>query len=301
MRFTAITSLSLLTILSHQSLAQTSIRFAAVGDFDASAATASVAAMIAGWNPDFVITQGDNNYTANNTSTASWDNEVGQFYGQYTKYPAGSSSSYAPGPSVNKFFPCVGNHDWDAGIAGWYNYFELPGNERYFDFIKGPVHFFVIDSDSREPDGVTSTSTQAQWLQSALAVSASRWKIVFFHHPPYTSASRGNNSALQWPFKQWGANAVLNGHEHQYERIIQSGFPYIVNGAGGQSLSGFGTPVPGSLVRYSANNGAMLIEAGSDSIEFKFYSIVSGGTLEDRFVVFFTVESTLVDQGSTWK
>ena len=299
--FTAIFSLALLGLISSQSPAQTSIRFAAVGDFDTTPATGSVAAMIASWNPDFVITQGDNNYTANNTSTASWDNEVGQFYGQYIKYPTGSSSTYAPGPSDNGLFPCVGNHDWDAGITGWYNYFDLPGNERYFDFIKGPVHFFVIDSDSREPDGITSTSVQAQWLQAGLASSTLRWKIVFFHHPPYTSASRGNNTALQWPFKQWGATAVLNGHEHHYERIIQSGFPYIVNGAGGRPLSGFSTPIPGSVFRYSANNGAMLIEAGSDSIEFKFYSIVSGGTLVDRYAVHFTVESTLVDQGSTWK
>jgi hypothetical protein len=255
--------------------------------------------MVAGWNPDFVITLGDNNYTPNNTSVGAWDNEVGQFYGQFIRYPAGSTSAYAPGSSVNRFFPSPGNHDWDAIISGWHDYFELPGNERYFEFVRGPVHFFALDSDVREPDGNTGSSVQAQWLQAALAVSTAPWKIVYFHHPPYTSAVRGNNTALQWPFRQWGADAVLSGHEHQYERILFAGFPYIVNGAGGANLSGFSTPIPGSVVRYSATHGALLIEAFADSMEFKFYAVTGGGTLVDRYVVY--PETTLVAAGSVWK
>jgi hypothetical protein len=149
------------------------------------------------------------------------------------------------------------------------------------------VHFFVIDSDGREPDGNTSGSAQGQWLQAQLALSTSQWKIVVFHHPPYTSASRGNNVALQWPFQSWGAHAVLNGHEHHYERIMKSGFPYIVSGAGGRSLSGFGTIEAGSAVRYSANYGAVRAEADADSVVFTFYSISggAGGTLIDRYVL----------------
>lgn len=273
-------------ILTVQMGAQTTIRFGAVGDYGDNSHTQAVADLISSWNPDFVITQGDNNYS-NNSSVSAWDDEVGQYYGQYIHYPSGSTSAYAPGPSVNQFFPSLGNHDWDAGISGWYNYFELPGNERYYDFIQGPVHFFVIDSDNSEPDGITSNSTQGQWLQAQLASSTSTWKIVYFHHPPYSSSSNhGNTSALQWPFQAWGATAVMAGHDHVYERILKNGFPYFVNGTGGKSLYGFSsTPEPGSMVRYNSDYGGMIIEANEDSLNFKFYSIAGGGTLIDNYTI----------------
>lgn len=275
-----------LLILTIQVGAHTSVRFAAVGDYDDDSNTQAVANLIASWNPDFVITLGDNNYS-NNSSVSAWDDEVGQYYGQYIHYPQGSTSAYAPGPPINLFFPALGNHDWDAGISGWYDYFELAGNERYYDFIKGPVHFFVVDSDSDEPDGRTSSSTQGQWFQAQLASSTSLWKIVYFHHPPYSSSSNhGNTSALQWPFQTWGATAVLAGHDHTYERILKNGFPYFVNGLGGRSIYDFGsTPEPGSMVRYNSDYGAMLIEADTDSVTFKFYSIESGGTLIDSYTI----------------
>ena len=274
-------------------LAQTTIRFAVVGDYgDTPPNSGNVSALIAGWNPDFVITTGDNNYTnptpAPPSHYAAWDGAVGQYYHDFITYPAGSGSSWAGAGSVsNKFFPSLGNHDWDAGIAGWYSYFELPGNERYFDFVRGPVHFFAIDSDPREPDGNTGGSTQGQWLQTRLAASSAPWKFVFFHHPPYTSATRGNNVALQWPFPSWGASAVLNGHEHQYERIMKGSFPYMVVGTGGRSLYGFSsTPEPGSTVRYNANYGAMCVDATTDSVVFRFISLTGGGTVVDRFVLY---------------
>lgn len=291
--------------IGHPLLSQSSVRFAAVGDFNTGSNTNAVATLVAGWNPDFVITLGDNNYTANNTTTASWDNEVGQYYGQFIRYPAGSTSAYAPGSPTNRFFPSLGNHDWDAGIAGWNNYFELPSNERYFDFIRGPVHFFVVDSDAREPNGNTSGSVQGQWLQAALGASSARWKIVYFHHPPYTSASRGSNAALQWPFRAWGASVVLTGHEHHYERILHDGFAYIVNGAGGATLSGFSTPVSGSVVRYNASHGAMLVTADDDSLVFRFHAVTGGGTLIDSYIMTepppVLIDSTIVSSGSLWK
>ncbi len=73
--------------------AQTSVRFAAVGDFGQSAGSQAVADLIASWNPDFVITVGDNNYTSNDTTIARWDLEVGQYYNPFIRYPAGSTSA----------------------------------------------------------------------------------------------------------------------------------------------------------------------------------------------------------------
>jgi hypothetical protein len=66
---------------------------------------------------------------------------------------------------VNQFFPTLGNHDWyTPGAQPYLDYFHLPGNERYYDFVWGPVHFFAIDSDENEPDGVNQSSVQAKWL-----------------------------------------------------------------------------------------------------------------------------------------
>ena len=286
--YTSLLIIVLLLTKTTQTCAQTTVRFAAVGDYGDNSNTQAVADMIDSWNPDVVITLGDNNYS-NNSSVYAWDDEVGQYYGKFIHYPTGSTSLYAPGPVINQFFPALGNHDWDAGINGWYDYFELPGNERYYEFIQGPVHFFVIDSDSREPDEITETSTQGQWLQTQLASSTSSWKIVYFHHPPFSSSSsHGNTPELQWPFQSWDATAVLAGHDHLYERILKNGFPYFVNGAGGRSLYNFNSiPEPGSMVRYNSNYGAMLIEANTESITFQFYSISggSGGILIDTYTL----------------
>ena len=144
-----------------------------------------------------------------------------------------------------------------------------------------------MDSDGREADGNTSTSTQAQWLQSQLAASTAPWKVVVLHEPPYSSGSgHGSTPALQWPFQAWGATAVIAGHDHIYERIVKNGFPYFVVGTGGVSLYGFRDPPdPDSLVRFNANYGALLIEATPTAISFTFYSIAggAGGTLIDTY------------------
>jgi tartrate-resistant acid phosphatase type 5 len=259
------------------------VRCAVIGDFyNATANTPGVANLVKSWNPDLIVTTGDN---SNNTSMTEMDRQVGQFYGAYIHYPAGSPSVYAPGVVTNAFFPTLGNHDWDGGISGWTDYFELPGNERYYDLVRGPIHFFVIDSDGREWDGNTVTSTQAQWLKARLAASIAPWKVVVLHEPPYSSGSgHGGTPSLQWPFQAWGATIVIAGHDHIYERIEKNGFPYLVVGTGGASLYGFRDPPdPESLVRYNADYGALLIEAVPTAITFRFYSIAggTGGTLID--------------------
>src|SRR6185369_16739457 len=168
----------------------------------------------------------------------------------YHDYIQPYNGSYGAGAAQNRFWPSLGNHDWMTASAQPYlNYFALPNNERYYDFVKGDVHFFVIDSDPAETDGTSSTSTQGNWLKNKLAASSSKWKVVYFHHAPYCSDQmHGSTTYMQWPFKTWGADIVLSGHAHIYERIITDGFPYIVNGLGGESIYSFiSTPVPGSV------------------------------------------------------
>src|SRR5205085_5882749 len=128
----------------------------------------------------------------------------------------------------NAFFPTLGNHDWTPNDypQPYLNYFKLPGNERYYDFVRGPVHFFNIDSDPREPDGVSPTSKQGQWLKGKLAASPSPFDIVYFHHAPFGSGDEGSSAWMPWSFESWGADLVLPGHNHIYEGFDKSGFPF---------------------------------------------------------------------------
>ena len=99
--------------------------------------------------------------------------------------------------------------------------------------MRGAVHLFAIDSDGSEPDGNSADSRQAAWLRDTLATSTARWQVVYMHHPPYSSSSHGSAVEMQWPYAQWGAEVVMAGHDHSYERIDADGITYIVNGLGG--------------------------------------------------------------------
>ena len=152
------------------------IQFAVIGDFgQAGAPQAAVAKMVKRWQPDFIITTGDNNYPDGAAETI--DTNIGQYYSQYI-YPY--KGAYTAGSSPNRFFPALGNHDWRTRQAEPYaDYFPISSspantgssdNERYYDFIQGPGHFFVLNSD---PHAITPIEEQAAWLEAQLATSES--------------------------------------------------------------------------------------------------------------------------------
>jgi tartrate-resistant acid phosphatase type 5 len=265
-------------------------RFAVIGDYGVNNGNeSSVATLVASWAPNFALTVGDNNYPDGAASTI--DANIGKHYHNFI-FPY--TGSYGEGASTNHFFPALGNHDWfTAGAQPYLDYFVLPGNERYYDFTWGPVHIFVIDSDPNEPDGIAVTSTQALWLQQALSASTEPWNLVAMHHPPYASGFHQSHEVMQWPYAAWGATAVLAGHDHHYERILQEGIVYFVNGSGGADLFPAGPPywplAPGSQMIYFAMHGAMLIDATPTSITFQFINraggLVDTYTVERSFVI----------------
>lgn len=252
------------------------VRFAVIGDYGQDGSNElNVANLVKSWTPDFIITTGDNNYDSGAAFTI--DQNIGKYYHDFI-YPY--TGSYGAGATTNRFFPSLGNHDWVTPNAQPYlDYFTLPGNERYYDFTRGPVHLFAIDSDPNEPDGISSSSTQATWLQDKLATSTSCWQLVYFHHPPFSSGLHGSTSSMQWPYQAWGVDGVLSGHDHTYERIVLGDFPYFVNGLGGRNIYSFVTSVSGSQVRYNTNFGAMLITASPTTLTYQFIAI--DGTVVD--------------------
>ncbi|GAB4548167.1 MAG: hypothetical protein Fur002_24840 [Anaerolineales bacterium] len=271
--------LSLFTLAAVLPRQNASVVFAVIGDYGSgSAAEADVARLVKSWNPDFIVTVGDNNYP--DGASYSIDQNIGQYFHSYIyKY----KGKYGGGSETQRFFPSLGNHDWHNGSANPHlNYFTLPGNERYYDFTYSAVNFFVLDSVSE--DGNAPDSAQAKWLKEKMSASTLPFQIVVMHYPPYSSGKHGAVTFMQWDFKAWGADAVLSGHDHDYERLQANGLTYFVNGLGGSDLGNFRESVlPESQLRYNMNYGAMRVEANNAYIKFQF--INRDNLLIDEYVI----------------
>ncbi|RWA77666.1 MAG: hypothetical protein E5X49_07590 [Mesorhizobium sp.] len=232
--------------------------FGDYGDTDLSGEKA-VSAMIHAWNVDFVLTIGDNVY-----APQVMDAAVGQ---QYHDYIGNYQGAYGSGSAINRFFPTLGNHEYNENNVGTYlNYFTLPDNERYYDFQVGPVHFFALNSNKQEPDGRSSTSVQGHWMQNLLASSDASFNVAYFHHTPYNPS--GYTATMRWPFEQWGVDAVFAGHQHNYYRENRDDngdgvyLPYTTTGLGGSGKS-----VP--------NVGTSLVTVTDQGMLIEFYKVSS--------------------------
>ncbi|KUG08772.1 metallophosphoesterase family protein [Solirubrum puertoriconensis] len=145
-------------------------RFACIGDYGFEGQPLrDVSNMIKSWNPEFIITTGDNNYESGEAATI--DRNIGQYFHDYIFPYAGAYGTASP-KAENRFFPSIGNHDvYTENGKPYRDFFTLPGNERYYEFTRGNLHFFVLNSDPSEPDGTSSTSVQGQWLKQKMAES----------------------------------------------------------------------------------------------------------------------------------
>jgi hypothetical protein len=238
--------------------------FALIGDYgDVSDREASVAALVASFEPEAVVTAGDNNYMG----IDGFDDAVGQFYSAWISPYEGK---YGPGSKDNRFWPSIGNNDIGAGLSGYLDFFTLPGNERYYSVaLHDDIDLFVVNSDDTEVDGITPDSKQGAWLKASLEASTAAFKVVLFHHAPYSSGSYRDELVMQWPWRAWGANLVLTGHEHDYERLVVDGVTHIVCGISGTTLRILGVPRVDSQVASVSDNGAVrlrLLEDGSMSV-----------------------------------
>ncbi len=134
------------------------------------------------------------------------------------------------------YWPVHGNHD--ARRWAFYNIFSFPekseaggvlsGDEHFFSFDYGQVHFVFLDSHAtdRSRDG-----EMLSWLRRDLAMTRQPWLIALFHHAPYSKGSHDSDNpgysdrrmvemrenALPI-FEAAGVDLVLNGHSHVYER-----------------------------------------------------------------------------------
>lgn len=278
-------------------VADGSIVIAAFGDSGVSDTTAAqkVSDLVHGWKPAAVLALGDLYYNGNATS---YDDSIGRYYHDFISPYSGA---FGDGAADNLFLEGLGNHDRDpvVNLTAYHNFFRAHDGQNYYDqLIGGMVHVFMMDSGydnsqvNQEADGNDINSKQAEWLKAKLLLSPAAWKLVFVHHPPYTStpASDSQNpvfamdGTLSYPSLRWGyagAHLILSGHCHNYERLKDAnGLTYLIAGTGGHTLVGFlNPPLAISQVRYNGDYGALKLTVTCSKLIAEFYN--TAGVLID--------------------
>ena len=180
-----------------------------------------------------------------------------------------------------KFYASLGNHD--AREQRFYKPFNMDGNLYYTFSPKAEVRFFALESTYMMPE-------QVAWLEKELKVSGSHWKIIFFHHPLYSSGERhGSNlelrEVLEPLFVKHNVSLVLQGHDHFYERIKpQKDIHYFVVGSGGKLRSGNIDSRTGLTAKgYDTDLAFMVAEIDGDQLHFNV--IARNGAIVDSGVI----------------
>lgn len=241
-----------------------------IADYADGPGTVDVAALVNSWNPAYIVTGGDNWY-GDAVTLEDLDAQVGPHYGDYI-YPY--LGTLAVGSErTNNFHPAFSNHDRDpaAREAVMKNYFNLA--KPYYDFVRGHVHWFIVDGGYRgdkvnvyQPDGNAFNSVQGEAFKLKMALSTARWKIVVVGFPPYVSGQ--GFPALRWPYKAWGADLVMSGDKHAYERLTApEGYPLIIGGWSGRSLDAADADSPYMALRYATDYGAVKLTASCDELK----------------------------------
>jgi hypothetical protein len=200
-------------------------------------------------NPRFVVNSGD--LVGNGLSIHDWEGffKVNKEFMKNTPY-----------------YPVLGNHEKDSPY--YYDFFDLPNNERYYYFTVGDALFIVLDSEGprttmpayvteSEEDkywydsGIKYQETQKEWLENVLNLNKEAGFIFVFQHLPLYSvkASRVEESKMArefWGdiFARHGVQVFLNGHDHHYHHAIDSGVHFITSAGAGAPLYKVDAPQP---------------------------------------------------------
>lgn len=256
--------------------------FAVIGGYGLDGEPADdVADLVKGWDPQFIVTTGGNNFSGTH-STATYDAAIGKRWRKYI-YPFEGDAELGDGEEdaeENRFWPVLGAEDLDVDEGEVYKeYFSgLPGNKRYYDFVRGHVHFFMLnsglnsDDEAIEADGSGAASHQATIIRGRIAQSTARWKVAVINLPPWSSNTNHTPGYTEF---QWlngiGLDAVLSGTGN-YERLLIDELPVIAIGSSGGALQGFGAVATGSVLRDSTSYGAVKGTADCDTLKFEFIS-----------------------------
>ena len=168
-----------------------------------------------------------------------------------------------------KFHAALGNHDSPQQAS--YKPFNM-GGKRYYTFRPhSGIRFFALDSTFMD-------KAQLEWLRKELADSASEWKIVYFHHPMYSSGARHGSdmrlrSALEPLLVKYGVALVMAGHDHFYERIKpQQGIHHFVVGGSAKLRAGNVLRTKLTAKAFDRDLSFALMEIDGDTLHFQAVS-----------------------------
>ena len=219
-------------------------------------------------------------------------------------YEDGTASEFADcyGPSWGRFKdrtrPSVGNHEYQTpNASGYFGYFGAAAGDPdkgYYSYDRGEWHIISLNSMCGEVGGCGANSPMVTWLKEDLASNPTSCTLAYFHHPLFSSGSEHGNDPRMRPswdaLYEAGAEVVLNGHDHDYERFgpqtpageadPKRGIREFVVGTGGNSLYAFLPPKPNSQVRNVDAYGVLKLTLHPDSYEWKFVP-VAGKTFTD--------------------
>ena len=214
-------------------------------------------------------------------------------------YPDGTASQftdcYGPtwGRHKNRTRPSPGNHDYHtSGASGYYNYFGASAGDPgkgYYSYDLGAWHIISLNSEA----GYGAGSVQEQWLRADLAANNAMCTLAYWHHPRFSSGNHGNSNRGQafWnALYAYGADVILNGHDHTYERFAPQnpnaqadpnrGIREFVVGTGGAGLYPFPNIQPNSEVRNNVTFGVLKLTLHATSYDWQFIPI-AGQTFSD--------------------
>jgi hypothetical protein len=182
--------------------------------------------------------------------------------------------------------PAAGNHDHQTqGASGYLEYFgDAATNDEgktWYSYELGTWHIVVLDSNCQAVRGCDAASEQGRWLAADLAASKAVCTLAIWHHPRFTSGEHGNDETVA-PFWQAlyaaGADVIVNGHDHDYERFNlqnpdgivdpERGIREFVVGTGGAEIRRFAHSTPNSQLRIAFTHGVIKLTLHSRSYDW---------------------------------
>ena len=229
-------------------------------------------------------------------------------YGSGT--PQEFTNCYHPtwGPARARTRPSVGSHDYGdqqgGSLAGYTGYFAnqlaLFGpsasdpSRAYYSYDIGAWHVAVVNAECYYYAPNCSEPGQEQWLRADLASRPAACTLLYFHDPLFTSGSVHTGEPRMQRY--WnaaydaGADLILNGHNHHYERFAPQtptgiadpvfGIREFVVGTGGAGFYGFGAIRPNSEARDTGTYGIIKLTLRPGGYDWAFVP-VAGGTFTD--------------------
>lgn len=191
--------------------------------------------------------------------------------------------------------PVLGNHEYrQPGAATYFDYFGAAAGARgqgWYGFDLGGWHLVALNANCAKVGGCGAGSAQERWLRADLAAHPAACTLAYWHQPRFSSSQQGGSNvtaALWQALYSAGAEIVLNGHHHHYERLAAlnpvgardaaRGLRQFVVGTGGKSLNGFGTILATSEAR-AATYGVLELTLHPGSYDWRFLS--DSGTVLD--------------------